>query len=176
MRSYQDVGLPVFPGAEWVFCGLQYSDAARTLVATLRPSEMARVARVYVRTSDEERYREVLPDVPADAICNVVVCDAAPLAFFAVEDGNRDLVLYKAGLPVSRLEVLPAPRLHGSHARFWLAGLHAATSDGTSALVRIGVQPQAAADGAYHVSYALARMATSTGVLSIVAELPAVFA
>jgi len=138
---------------------------------------MASAARVYVRSTDEEKYREVIPSVPPQEFWSAVVCDASPLVFFAVRESPKEgLILYQAQLPLPVLERLPSPTLDGSHARFWLAALHAAACDGTNVLVSVAVQPQPAADGSYSVGYVLARMAVSSGALSIVADLPAIFA
>lgn len=174
--TYQDIGLPVFPEGEWIFCGLQYCRAARTLLVTLRSRTGGNARRVHIRTSDEARYREVIPSPPGE-FWSACVASAVPVAFFgAREGGTEGLVVYRSELPGSTIQRLPPPRIDGDHARVWLSDLHAAAADGTHVIVSAALQPPPARDGSYQVRYVLAEMAVADGALSIVAELPAVFA
>jgi hypothetical protein len=175
-RTYADVNLPVFPGGDWIFSGLQYCSAARTLLVTLRCRSGANAVRVYVRAADEDAYREISSTAPVE-YWSACVSSAAPLAFVSAwESNSHGLALYRGELPNPEFQRLPSLHLEGDHARAWVTSLHSASSDGTELLVSVAVQPQAAADGSYNVRFVLAHMAVTNGAITIVAELPAVFA
>ena len=175
--TYQEVGLPVSPGGDWVYSGLQYSHAGRTLIVTLRRSATASAARVYMRRTDEQVYREALPGVAPRELWSVVTSFDSPLAFFAIRENRHEgLTIHQVTLPLSTLEPLPPATLDGSHPRFWLSKLHAVADDGKSVLVSVAVPQRPRPDGGYSVHYALARMDVGTGKLDVVAELPSVFA
>lgn len=92
------------------------------------------------------------------------------------ESSTEGLFLYRGELPNPVLERLPSPQIEGDHTRAWLSALHSASAGGTHLLVSIALQPPPAADGSYQVRYVLAHMAVADGTVSIVADLPAVFA
>jgi hypothetical protein len=174
--TYQDVNLPVSPGGDWIYSGLQYCSAARTLLVTLRAASRAQAVRVYTRTADEEVYREVVPTPPME-LWNASLCSSVPLAFFSTfKDSKEGIVLYRGALPDLVLEPLPPLQITGDHARAWISDFYSASPDGTQLLVRVSLQPNPAADGSYRIRFVLAHMAVADGTVTVVADLPAVFA
>jgi hypothetical protein len=172
--TYEEAGLPVIPDGPWIYAGLQYCDAALTLLVTLRSRSSPWIVRIYVRTCDEQSYREVVA-APSEDFRAGWASEKAPLAFFSAHGPSADeLVLYKCELPGHALDLLPRPRLEGEHASVWVSDLHGASSDGRHVLIAAAIRPPPA-DG-YKIRYVLARMDVGTGELEILAELPAIFA
>jgi hypothetical protein len=173
--AYEELGLPVFPDGPFVFSGLQYCNAALAVLVTVRPKKDSQTVRIYVRTVDERTYREIFAP-PGEEFWEAFACADAPLAFFSAMRAPAGLVLYRCELPFPVLHPVPPPRMEGEHARVWISALHRASSDGAQLLVTAAIQPQPAAEGGYTIRFVLAHMDAATGIISILADLPATFA
>jgi hypothetical protein len=175
-RTYQDVNIPVFPGGDLKFAGLQYCAPARTLLATVLPASGSNPVRAFLRTTDEAVYRELIPSPPMQLL-SACIASAAPFAFFIGWKGHAEgSVLYRAALPELVQEALPSAQVAGDHVRAWVSDLHAASADGLELLVSVSLQQKPAPDGGYEIRFVLGHMKVSDGSVTIIAELPAVFA
>jgi hypothetical protein len=143
-----------------------YNAASGSLVA-LVDCEGDRWRRLFVRRTDESRYREVVFPREDLIAASAINCAAAPVAFVLAvrpadeHGGLDDGGLYRIALPAGTLESVPS--------RIMVHDFFGASPDGGVLYVTV------AEPGGNPVAYSLAALDTRTGERTTVAPMPGIF-
>ena len=181
-----DIGLPVGKGTR--IQSVTFNEAAATLVAVLQPINVINSSdqRVFVRALGESHYRELeLPD-PLASVGDCCVCAGAPVALLNIvkwtgpdRRAANNLGLYRVSLPDGRLERLPAPMDPiTAPEEISVNTILGASPDGTelhliiSRPIYVRISPALG----HRMGFFVAKYAVASGTVSMMDELPAVFA
>lgn len=171
-----DLGLPVVPNAARV-TGLCFNLPSRILMVTVADSADSAACRLFVRTQQELRYREIAAPKPSQRLLHrPVISENVPVGFVLASDSvSDDRTVFRIDLPAGELIEVPSPAPLASRG-VWVSSLLSAAADGSSLHVVAATMPWPEADGGYRVTYSIARLSVSTGTLDMVTDLPTPFA